>query len=93
MGAPKERSVEVNGHACRVWEKGEGRPLGYLAGIVGLPRWTPFLDRLAQGRRVIAPSLPGMPGAKGHRELDGIYDWTVAVPKSQSSSALKAKTV
>jgi pimeloyl-ACP methyl ester carboxylesterase len=78
VSAPSERTVQVNGHACRVWEKGAGAPLGYLAGFGGLPRWTPFLDRLAERRRVIAPSLPGFPGATGHEELDGIEDWVTA---------------
>lgn len=73
-----ERFVPVNGKPCRVWEKGEGRPLCYLAGIGGLPNWTPFLDRLAAGRRVIAPSLPGLPGSEGHDQLDSHLDWLMA---------------
>jgi pimeloyl-ACP methyl ester carboxylesterase len=78
MSAPAERSIAVNGVACRIWEKGSGPPLVYLAGLVGLPRWTPFLDRLAQHRRVIAPSLPGFPGAAGHDRLDTLLDWVTA---------------
>ncbi len=78
MNAPSERSVEVNGHRCRVWEKGDGEPLGFLGGLRGLPRWLPCLDRLAQDRRVVAPSLPGFPGATGHDRLDGIADWVSA---------------
>ncbi len=81
MSEPRERIVEVSAGRlrCRVWEKGEGAPLGVLAGIGGLPRWTPFLDRLAQRRRVIAPSLPGFPGADGFRELDDHCDWVAAL--------------
>lgn len=79
MSAPEERSVEVNGLSCRVWEKGSGSPLFYLAGIAGLPRWTPFLDRLAERRRVVAPSIPGFPGALGHDRLDQPLDWVAAV--------------
>ena len=78
MSAPRERQVEVNGHACRVWEKGRGEPLGFLAGFGGLPRWPPFLDRLAEQRRVIAPSLPGFPGGEGHDALDDLPDWIAA---------------
>ncbi len=70
--------MTVNGHAHRVWSKGTGRPLGFLAGIGGLPKWTPFLDRLAESRQVIAPSLPGFPGAAGHEDLDTIFDWILA---------------
>ena len=78
MSAPAERSVTVDGVPCRIWEKGSGQPLVYLAGLAGLPRWTPFLDRLAEHRRVIAPSLPGFPGAAGHDTLDTLLDWIVA---------------
>jgi pimeloyl-ACP methyl ester carboxylesterase len=78
MTAPSERRVEVNGFPCRVWEKGEGRPLYFLAGVAGLPRWPKFLDLLAQSRRVIAPSLPGFPGGEGHDVLDSHLDWLAA---------------
>lgn len=75
MIPPDERTVEVNGHRCRVWEKGNGEPLGYLAGPLGLARWTPFLDALAQRRRVVVPSIPGYPGATGQDLLDELVDW------------------
>jgi abhydrolase domain-containing protein 6 len=73
-----ERTVGVGGFSARVWEKGSGEPIGYLAGLGGLPRWTPFLDRLAERRRVIAPSLPGFPGCEGHDRLDDLLDWITA---------------
>ena len=72
------RTVEVNGRPCRVWEKGAGEPVGFLAGIGGLARWTPFLDRLAERRRVVVPSVPGFPGAEGHDLLDSQLDWILA---------------
>jgi pimeloyl-ACP methyl ester carboxylesterase len=75
---PAERTVTVNGFPCRVWTAGEGEPLGVLAGLGGAPRWTPFLERLSEGRRVIAPSLPGLPGALGHDRLDDTADWVAA---------------
>ena len=78
MSAPAERSVSVNGAPCRVREKGRGNPLFYLAGFGGLPRWTPFLDRLAERHRVVAPSLPGFPGAAGHDRLATVLDWVAA---------------
>ena len=79
MSAPSERRVRVPrcGEA-RVWEKGVGPPLCFLGGLRGLPRWPAFLDRLAERRRVIAPSLPGFPGAAGHDVLDDVADWVVA---------------
>ena len=78
MSAPSERTVRVNGHDCRILEKGTGPVVGYLAGLVGLPRWTPFLDELAKTHRVIVPSLPGFPGALGHEDLDHLIDWVAA---------------
>jgi pimeloyl-ACP methyl ester carboxylesterase len=79
MSAPSERRVRVPrcGEA-RVWEKGAGAPLCFLGGLRGLPRWPEFLDHLAARRRVIAPSLPGFPGAEGHQHLDDLADWVTA---------------
>ncbi len=77
-GALTTRTVTVNAHAARVWSKGAGRPLGFLPGIGGLPKWTPMLDALAEHRQVIAPSLPGFPGAAGHDDLDTLFDWLLA---------------
>lgn len=74
----RERQVKVNGFPCRVWEKGDGPTVVYLAGPCGLSRWTPFLDELAGKRRVVAPSLPGFPGATGHAVLDDMLDWILA---------------
>jgi len=79
MSAPRERQLRVAGDVCRVWEKGEGEPLGVLPGLGGVPRWTPFLDALAERRRVVVLSLPGFPGSGAqHRELDGQLDWLAA---------------
>jgi len=75
---PETSTVEVNGFPCRVWRQGSGPKLGFLAGFGGLPRWIPFLDRLAAERTVIVPSLPGFPGATGHAVLDNHLDWVLA---------------
>ena len=73
-------SVELNGFSSRVWKKGAGPTLGFLAGFGGLPRWIPFLDALARERTVIVPSLPGFPGGeRGHTVLDSHLDWLLAV--------------
>ncbi len=75
----RERRVSLpRGIEARVWERGDGEPLVFLGGLRGLPRWPAFLDELARTRRVIAPSLPGFPGADGHRALDGLADWVIA---------------
>lgn len=79
MSELKTSTVKVNGHDCRVWRKGTGAPVGYLAGLAGLPKWPAFGDALAGSREVIAPSIPGFPGADGHRELDTTLDWIIAM--------------
>jgi len=79
MPEPETFTVELNGFSCRVWKKGSGPKLGFLAGLGGLPRWTPFLDALARERTVIVPSLPGFPGGeRGHTALDAHLDWVLA---------------
>src|ERR1700676_4385115 len=76
MRGVKERTVQVAGGSCRIWEKGAGAPLGVFFGLSGCPRWSPFLDILAQSRRVVVPSLPGFQGSDTqHRSLDGHLDW------------------
>src|ERR1700737_1972486 len=77
---PETSAAELNGFNCRVWKKGDGPKLGFLAGLGGLPRWIPFLDALARERTVIIPSLPGFPGGeRGHSVLDSHLDWVLAV--------------
>jgi pimeloyl-ACP methyl ester carboxylesterase len=78
MAQVKSSSVTVAGHPCRVLEAGAGSPVVYLAGIGGLPKWSPFLDALSTTHRVIAPSLPGFPGAPDFRHLDDYHEWVVA---------------
>src|SRR4051812_44660684 len=70
-------SVTVNGEPCRVLEKGTGERIGFLAGLGGTPTWLPFLDRLAEHRTVVVPSIPGFPGGgpNAFRGLDDHLDW------------------
>ncbi len=80
MSEPETLTVDVNGFPCRVWRKGSGPRIGFLAGFGGLPRWVPFLDELAKSRTVIVPSVPGFPGGdRGHTILDTHLDWVLAV--------------
>jgi pimeloyl-ACP methyl ester carboxylesterase len=80
VNEPGVSTIDVNGFALRVWRKGSGPKIGFLAGYGGLPRWIPFLDRLAESRTVIVPSLPGFPGGdRGHTLLDTHLDWVLAV--------------
>ena len=78
MSGPRERTVGVAGVSCRVWEQGDGEPIAFLAGVGGLPRWTPFLQRLARTRRVIAPSLPG--SRERTRSAGSTTTWTGSWP-------------
>ncbi len=60
VSEPKTTTVEINGFPCRVWTKGSGPKLGFLAGLGGLPRWLPFLDRAgrdAHRDRAVAAGL------------------------------------
>lgn len=91
MSEPTTSTIDINGHGCRVWTKGSGPKIGWLAGFGGLPRWIPFLDELAKSRTVIAPSLPGHPGATGHTMLDSHLDWIVAIRQLLAQSGLEGE--
>ena len=73
----EERHVQLRlGGTCRVWEKGAGEPLAIFGGGPGYQRWSPFLEKLSQQRRVVLISQPGYPGSNpGHHELDETADW------------------
>lgn len=89
MSEPQTLSVDLGGYSCRVWQKGTGPKLGFLAGFGGLPRWVPFLDALAEQRTVIVPSLPGYPGGeRGHLGLDSHLDWVLAVRQLLEAAGL-----
>ena len=80
MSEPETLTIDVNGFPTRIWRKGSGRKLGFIAGFGGLPRWMPFLDELAKSRTVIVPSVPGFPGGdRGHTVLDTHLDWLLAM--------------
>ena len=89
MSEPQTLTIDVNGFSTRVWRKGSGPKLGFLAGFGGLPRWMPILDELAKSRTLIVPSLPGFPGGdRGHSVLDSHLDWMLAVREILEKSDL-----
>jgi len=75
---PETRTVRLRGGTSRVLESGRGPALIALAGVGGLPQWSPFLEQLAHTHRVVAPALPGFPGGPDFRDLDDYYDWVIA---------------
>jgi abhydrolase domain-containing protein 6 len=86
---PEVSFIELDGIQTRIWRKGRGPCIGFLAGFGGLPRWIPFLDRLAETRSVIVPSLPGFPGGgRGHAQLDGQLNWVLATRRLLEAAGL-----
>ena len=74
----KWRSVETRkGTRCRVLEGGSGAPLVFLHGAGGLLAENPFLDRLAQRYRVLAPEWPGYGESTGEELLEDMLDFTL----------------
>jgi pimeloyl-ACP methyl ester carboxylesterase len=74
----REHSLRVHGENVRVFEKGAGRTVGVLGGLLGFARWTPFLEALSLRHHVVVPSLPGHPGGGDFRMLDDLPDWICA---------------
>ena len=73
--APSEQIIELQSGKwkTRVLSAGEGEPIVFLHGAGGL-FWDPFLDGLAQSRRVIAPEHPGSGGSQGVEHLEDLLD-------------------
>ena len=88
MNAISERTVETPLGSARVWEMGAGEPLGYFAGLHGLPAWLPLLDSLSEIRQVVVPSLPGYPGGVDYESLDDVFDWILAARDLHAASGL-----
>jgi pimeloyl-ACP methyl ester carboxylesterase len=67
----------VGDFRVRVWSEGDGPPVLYLHGFEQHPGDAPFLRRLAQGRRVYAPEMPGYGESTGFETIDGILGMTL----------------
>src|SRR5215217_2900851 len=61
----------------RIWDEGTGPPLLYLHGFERHPGDAPFLRRLAENYRVIAPETPGYGESSGLESIDGILGLTL----------------
>jgi pimeloyl-ACP methyl ester carboxylesterase len=66
--------ISVAGIDLDLFERGQGAPLLYLHGGGGIALDVPFLERLAQTRRVIAPSHPGFGKSSLPDWVDSIDD-------------------
>ncbi|MPY92483.1 MAG: alpha/beta fold hydrolase [Acidimicrobiia bacterium] len=73
--APTEQIVELQGGRTktRVLSAGEGDPVVFTHGAGGL-LWDPFLDRLAQRYRVIAPEHLGSGQSQGLENVEDLWD-------------------
>jgi pimeloyl-ACP methyl ester carboxylesterase len=66
--------ILIAGVELEMLERGEGAPVLYLHGGAGIAMDVPFLDLIAQERRVIAPSHPGFGRSALPDWLDSIDD-------------------
>jgi pimeloyl-ACP methyl ester carboxylesterase len=85
-----ERTVDVNGQPCRIWEKGEGETLFWLASSPMMLRWSAFHDAIAAHCRLVVCGLPGFPGSKGHDVIDDHLSWCLAARDLLSGAGFKA---
>ena len=74
MPNPTEQSYTVNSRlTIDTLEAGSGEPLLFIHGAGGLA-WDPFLDQLAEQRRVIAPYLPGTSRSADISQIRDLWD-------------------
>jgi pimeloyl-ACP methyl ester carboxylesterase len=66
--------ISIAGIELELLERGAGAPLLYLHGGTGVQTDTAFIDLLAKGRRVIAPSHPGFGKSSLPDWLDSVDD-------------------
>lgn len=64
----------LDGLIVSLWVDGDGPPLLYLHGYEQHPGGASFLQRLAKGRRVYAPELPGYGASTGMESMEGVLD-------------------
>jgi len=78
MANPTTHTYQVNARlAIDTLEAGSGKPLLFLHGAGGLA-WDPYLDALAEQRRVIAPYLPGTSKSNDISQVRDLWDLVLA---------------
>ena len=70
----RETFETFNGCKTRLLRGGQGAPLLYLHGALGVYGWTPFMERLSRGFEVIVPDHPGFGQSDTPDWLDTIGD-------------------
>jgi len=70
----RETFETVNGCKIRIMRGGEGAPLLYLHGALGVSAWMPFMERLSRRFDVIVPDHPGFGASDTPDWLDNVGD-------------------
>jgi pimeloyl-ACP methyl ester carboxylesterase len=74
MPQPTEKQYRANDRVSfAVLEAGAGEPLVFVHGAGGL-FWDPYLDALAEHRKVYAPFLPGSGASTGIEDIRDLWD-------------------
>ena len=72
--AHRETFETVDGCKIRIMRGGQGAPLLYLHGALGVSAWMPFMERLSRHFDVIVPDHPGFGASDTPDWLDNIGD-------------------
>jgi pimeloyl-ACP methyl ester carboxylesterase len=71
---PTTTEVSVLGRKIHEIRGGSGKPLLYLHSAMGEAMWLPFLLKLAEGRELHVPALPGFLTSQGIDQIHDIED-------------------
>ena len=90
MSGHSEYFVDAGGRNCRIWTKGEGRPIYWLASAPLLLKWTAIHEALSAQGRLVVCALPGMAGnGRNHEDLDDHLSWVLAAHDVLVAAGLK----
>src|SRR5262249_35325813 len=85
--------VMVDDVRLEVVERGQGRPILWLHGEEGLDPDARFLDLLAAGGRLLAPTHPGFGGSPSHEDIDTVDDLSYLYLELLAARELRDVTV
>jgi pimeloyl-ACP methyl ester carboxylesterase len=72
--AASKRTLQLDDVDLELFEAGDGPPLLALHGLLELPGWQEYHERLAQRFHVVAPSHPGFAGSTRPDWMEGVDD-------------------